>query len=84
MYLVIPWLTHGYALHLIINTSQFLPFLPSFSLAERYFSPFLPMAGEKYLSTGEKANPDIDIWVVSVTHQQFCLANVKLDGSRLI
>jgi len=50
MYLVIPWLTHGYTLHLKINTPG------SFSPPERYF---FPLAGEKYLSAGEKSNPDL-------------------------
>ena len=46
-------------LHLKINTSgSFSPYLPTFSLAERYFCPFLPMAGQKYLSAREKANSD--------------------------
>jgi len=48
MYLVIPWLTHGYALHLKINTPG------SFSPVSAIF---LPMAGEKYLSARGKANP---------------------------
>ena len=71
MYLVIPWLTHGYALHLKINTSgsfspvsaispQFLPFLPGRKVFLPFSPQFLPMAGEKYLSAGEKANPGWD------------------------
>jgi len=48
--LAIPWLTHGYALHLKISISGSFC---HFSWAERFFSP---MAGEKYLSAGEKAN----------------------------
>jgi len=51
---VIPWLTHGYALHLKI---KFLSSVCHFSPAERYFSPFFHIAGEKYLSAREKANP---------------------------
>jgi len=59
MYLMIPWLTHGYALHLKINTFGSFSPVSAISPRQKGISPqFLPMAGEKYLSAGEKANPD--------------------------
>jgi len=70
MYLVIPWLTHGYALHLKINTSgSFCHFSPvsAISPQQKGFSPqFLPMAGEIFFSAWEKANPDYMIYKLTL------------------
>jgi len=57
-------------LHLKINTSGsfslYLPTFCHFSLTERYFSSFLPMAGEKYLSAEMKANPAPNIHITII------------------
>ena len=51
MYLVIPLLTHGYALHLKINISGSFSPVSAISPWQKGSSPqFLPMAGQKYLS----------------------------------